>query len=79
MSDFTIDNDRYGDDEHSITGASTFAGREHTAKVRRFFRQQDAMARQEWRDLRSDADQLRILRAKGHGNCAEADRLRRNR
>ena len=39
-------------------------------------RQEDAIARQQARDERTDAEQLALLEQRGFGKCAEAELLR---
>ena len=43
--------------------------------IRRHDRREQALARQEARDKRTDAQQLATLQARGYGHCKEAVRL----
>lgn len=79
---FVIDNDRYEDGPEEVDQehiANSFVGREHTAKARKFYRQLDAIDRQAAREARTDREQLTRLKMLGHGQCAEATRLRSGR
>lgn len=54
------------------------AGQKRVAQhLDRIKRREDARVRQEARDARSPQEQLDLLVERGHGHCAEADRLRK--
>ena len=47
----------------------------YNSTARRATLREQAQARQAERDERSSAEQLALLQQRGHGNCAEAERL----